>query len=151
MNPISERQRQSLFTKKSEDNCETIIYTVMLIEMPHFQYIYYSSTIIRAILLIFNIFTVYSLYCTNLKYEQKIIKKMNDQQYMYKICTLLRSFGQKMYGPKVLNILPFRFFGSFFLRFFDDSVRAFSQFQFRTKWSEMNLYFYHHKMVIMKY
>ena len=25
---------------------------------------------------------------------------------MYKICTLFSSFGQKMYGPKVLNILP---------------------------------------------
>ena len=33
---------------------------------------------------------------------------------MYKICTLLSSFGQKMYGPKVLKILPLRFFGSFF-------------------------------------
>jgi len=40
---------------------------------------------------------------------------------MYEICTLLSSFGQKMYGPKVLNILPFRFFGSFFFpRLFDD-------------------------------
>ena len=29
---------------------------------------------------------------------------------MYEICTLLSSFGQKRYGPKVLNILPFRFF-----------------------------------------
>ena len=27
---------------------------------------------------------------------------------MYEICTLLSSFGQKMYGPKVLNIGPFR-------------------------------------------
>ena len=37
---------------------------------------------------------------------------------MYKICTLLSSFGKKMYGPKVLNILPFRFFRSFlFSRF----------------------------------
>ena len=35
-----------------------IFNTVMLIEMPHFQYIYYSSTIIRAILLIFHICTV---------------------------------------------------------------------------------------------
>ena len=32
--------------------------TVMLIEMPHFQYIYYSSTIIWAISLIFQICTV---------------------------------------------------------------------------------------------
>ena len=37
---------------------------------------------------------------------------------MYEICTLLSSFGQKMCGPKVLNILPFRFFGSFFFRDF---------------------------------
>ena len=45
---------------------------------------------------------------------------------MYKICTLLSSFGQKMCGQKVLNILPFRFIGSiFFPRFFDNSVRAF--------------------------
>ena len=44
---------------------------------------------------------------------------------MYEICTLLSSFGQKMYGPKVLNILPFRFFYRFFSRFFDNSVRAF--------------------------
>ena len=45
---------------------------------------------------------------------------------MYEICTLLSSFGQKMYGPKVLNILPFRFFKSYiFSRFFDISVRAF--------------------------
>ena len=45
---------------------------------------------------------------------------------MYKICTLLSSFGQKMYGPKVLNILPFRFFGSFlFSQFFDNSVQTF--------------------------
>ena len=44
---------------------------------------------------------------------------------MYKICTLLSSFGQKMYGPKVLNILPFRFCYCFFPRFFDNSVRAF--------------------------
>ena len=27
---------------------------------------------------------------------------------MYEICTLLSSFGQKMYDPKVLNIGPFR-------------------------------------------
>ena len=27
---------------------------------------------------------------------------------MYEICTLLSSFGQKMYGQKVLNIGPFR-------------------------------------------
>ena len=33
-------------------------FTVMLIEMPRFQYIYYSSTIIEAILLIFQICTV---------------------------------------------------------------------------------------------
>ena len=45
---------------------------------------------------------------------------------MYEICTLLSSFGQKMYGQKVLNILPFRFIGSFlFSGFFDISVRAF--------------------------
>ena len=45
---------------------------------------------------------------------------------MYGICTLLSSFGQKMYGPKVLNILPFQYFGSiFFSRCFDNSVRAF--------------------------
>ena len=45
---------------------------------------------------------------------------------MYKICPLLSSFGQKMYGPKVLNILPFRFFNLIFFRdFFDISVRAF--------------------------
>ena len=37
---------------------------------------------------------------------------------MYEICTLLSSFGQKMYGSKVLNILPFRFFGSFCFRDF---------------------------------
>ena len=29
---------------------------------------------------------------------------------MYKICTLFSSFGWKMYGKKVLNTLPFRFF-----------------------------------------
>ena len=44
---------------------------------------------------------------------------------MYEICTLLSSFGQKMYGQKVLNILPFRFFYLFFSQFFDKSVRAF--------------------------
>ena len=44
---------------------------------------------------------------------------------MYKICTRLSSFGQKIYGQKVLNILPFRFF-IVSPRFFDDSVRAFS-------------------------
>ena len=43
---------------------------------------------------------------------------MNDKYYMYEICTLLSSFGQKMNGRKVLNILPFRFFGSFFFRDF---------------------------------
>ena len=37
---------------------------------------------------------------------------------MYEICTLLSSFGQKMYGPKDLNILLFQFFGSFFFRGF---------------------------------
>ena len=37
---------------------------------------------------------------------------------MYEICTLLSSFGQKMYGPKVLNILPFRFFYRIFFRDF---------------------------------
>ena len=37
---------------------------------------------------------------------------------MYEICTLFSSFGQKIYGPKVLNILPFRFFWSFFFRVF---------------------------------
>ena len=44
---------------------------------------------------------------------------------MYEICTLLSSFDQKMYGPKVLNILPFHFLILFFLRFFYISVRAF--------------------------
>ena len=34
-----------------------------------------------------------------------------------KFCTLLSSFSQKMYGPKVLNILPFRFFNYFSLIF----------------------------------
>ena len=43
---------------------------------------------------------------------------------MYEICTLLSSFGQKMYGPKVLNILPFRFFGSF-LFFYQFCFRGF--------------------------
>ena len=37
---------------------------------------------------------------------------------MYEICTVLGCFSKKMYGPKVLNILPFRFFGSFFFRDF---------------------------------
>ena len=37
---------------------------------------------------------------------------------MYEICTLLSIFSQKIYGQKVLNILPFRFIGSFFPRFF---------------------------------
>ena len=45
---------------------------------------------------------------------------------MYEICTLLSSFGQKMYGPKVLNILPFRFFIFIFFRvFFYISAQAF--------------------------
>ena len=38
----------------------------------------------------------------------KNIKKTNDKYYRYIICTLLSSFGQKMYGPKILNIGPFR-------------------------------------------
>ena len=37
---------------------------------------------------------------------------------MYKICTLLSSFGKKMYGQKVLSILPFRFIWSFIVRNF---------------------------------
>ena len=50
---------------------------------------------------------------------------------MYEICTLLSSFGQKMYGPKVLNLLPFRFFKCFyFLQFFDNSVRPFLYYLF---------------------
>ena len=45
---------------------------------------------------------------------------------MYEMCTLLSSFGQKMYGQKVLNILPIQFFGTvLFSRFFNHSVRAF--------------------------
>ena len=44
---------------------------------------------------------------------------------MYENFTLLSSFGQKMYGKKVLNILPFRFFNRFFSQFFDNSVQAF--------------------------
>ena len=61
--------------KKGECFHTQFIYTVMLIEMPRFQYIYYSSTIITTILLIFQICTVWSLDCTNLKYERKILKK----------------------------------------------------------------------------
>ena len=34
---------------------------------------------------------------------------------MYEICTLFSSFGQEMYGPKVLNILPFLLY--FLVRF----------------------------------
>ena len=37
---------------------------------------------------------------------------------MYEICTLLSSFGLKMYSPKVLNILLFRFFNLIFFVFF---------------------------------
>ena len=37
---------------------------------------------------------------------------------MYEICTLLSCFGQKMYGPKVLNILPVHFLNRFFFRDF---------------------------------
>ena len=59
--------------------------------------------------------------------------------------------GQKIYGQKVLNILPFQYFGSVFLRCFDNSVRTFSLFLFRIEWSEMGLYCYHRKMVKMKY
>ena len=42
----------------------------------------------------------------------------NNKTKDYEICTLLSSLCQKMYGPNVLNILPFRFFGSFFFRDF---------------------------------
>ena len=53
----------------------------------------------------------------NPKYEQRIIKKMKDLQCIYEICTLLSSFGQKIYGQKVLYVWPFRFFVPFFSRF----------------------------------
>ena len=62
--------------------------TVRMIEMPHFQYIYYSSTIIGAISLIFQICTVQSLDCTNLKYERKIIEKRMTSS----ICTKFAHF-----------------------------------------------------------
>ena len=48
-----------------------------------------------------------------------------SQQQTYEICTVLSCFSQKMYGQKVLNILPFCFFCSFFSRFFNNSVRVF--------------------------
>ena len=44
---------------------------------------------------------------------------------MYEVCTLLSSFGHKMYGPKVLNILPFRFLNLIFFAFLNIFVRAF--------------------------
>ena len=49
------------------------------------------------------------------------------------------SFGQKIYGQKVFNIWPFRFYGTFLSAFFDNSVRAFSKFLVKTEWSKMSL------------
>ena len=67
MTSLSERQRARLiYTKskkiakrfhiqkaghfeKSKTICVTFLYTVRMNEMPRFQYIYYSSTIIKAI------------------------------------------------------------------------------------------------------
>ena len=49
----------------------------------------------------------------------------DQQDSIYEICTLLSSFGQKKDGPKVLNSVSFRLFGTFFFpQFFDNSVRA---------------------------
>ena len=49
---------------------------------------------------------------------------MKDENHIYEICTLLSSFGQKMYCKKVLNIWPFRLFGSIhFSHFYYNSVQ----------------------------
>ena len=70
---------------------------------------------------------------------------------MYEICTVLSSFGQKIYGQKVLTIWPFRFIGSFFFEFFYNSVQDFSKFLLRNEWPEMSMYCYYHKMVKINY
>ena len=71
------------------------------------------------------------------------------------ICTKFAHFlvvlVRKCMVQKFLISYRFDFFDRFFSRFFDNSVRAFSYFLFRTEWSEMSLYCYYHKMVGMKY
>ena len=125
--------------------------TVMLIEMPCFQYIYYSSTIMIAIQLIFHICTFYSLDCTDLKCEQNIIEKRMTSSICTKFAHFLVVLVRKYMVQKFLISYRFDFLIFFFSRFFDNSVRAFSSFLFRTEWSEMSLYCYYDKMVIMKY
>ena len=44
--------------------------------------------------------------------------KMKGYIHIYEICTLFSSFGQKMYGQKVLNNWPFWFFGLTFSKLF---------------------------------
>ena len=72
---------------------------------------------------------------------------------MYEICTFLSSLGQKMYGQKVLNILPIRVLNLFFFSaiFLTIPYDLFHSFFFRTEYSEMSLYWYYSKMVKTKY
>ena len=43
---------------------------------------------------------------------------MEESINIYKICTLLSSFGQRMYGQKVLNIWPLQFLDKYVFVFF---------------------------------
>ena len=75
----------------------------------YFQYIFISSTNMKVILLIFEISTVYSLECINLKYEKKQLKDKTLDAYLQNLHTfefLWRS-SQVSIGPKVLVIGPF--------------------------------------------
>ena len=59
----------------------------------------------KRILIFFNVWPI-STFCKNDPYSVHSFLVV----YVQNLHTFFSSFGQKMYGPKVLNILPFRFF-----------------------------------------
>ena len=83
-----------------------------------FQYIYYSSTIIRAILLIFQIVTVQSLNCTFLKYERKILKKRKRSSICTKFAYFWVVLVRECMVKKFLIYLTVSFFYLFLFRGF---------------------------------
>ena len=91
----------------------------------HTDSIYYSSTIIEAILLIYQIGTVQSLNCTFLKSEQKIIKKQMTSSKHTKFAQFWVVSVRKCMVKKFLISYYFVFFSFSTSRFFDNSVRAF--------------------------